>query len=407
MCEFKISRLGAAGHGIAEGPAGPVYVRGGLPGEWVLAEVSGRWGRLVHPVQPSADRVQAVCPHFGTCGGCAAQHMNATLYRSWKQEAVGAAFAHRGLEANIAPLQPIPAGTRRRAVFTVGGGPHGARLGYREEGSHALVDIEVCPILVPAIAQALPALREVASVALVAGASGRMTVTATPAGLDVALDSEGLETGVAARAALADVAERHRIARLTLNDDLVAMRAQPTLSFGGTAVALPPGAFVQAVAESEAVMTDLIRGAAGKAKRLADLFCGIGTFTLPLARKARVLAVDGDGAAIAALKNAALRPGLKPVEARVRDLLRAPLSPIELESFEAVIFDPPRAGAKAQAEALARSRVPLVIAVSCNPATLARDARILVEGGYCIERVVPIDQFVFSAQVEAVAILSR
>jgi len=407
MCELKISRLGAEGDGIADGPAGAIYVQGGLPGECVLAEVNGRWGRLVRPVQASADRVQAVCPHFGTCGGCAAQHMSASLYRSWKQEVVRAAFAHRGLEAEIAPLQAIPAGTRRRAVFTVCRGRQGARLGYREEGSHVLVDIEVCPVLVPAIAQALAALREVASVALGPGASGRMTVTATPVGLDVALDSEGAATGVAARAAIVDAVERHRIARLMLNDDLVAMRAQPTLSFGGAAVALPPGAFVQAVAESEAVMTDLILAAAGRAKRVADLFCGIGTFTLPLARKARVLAMDGDGAAIAALKGAALRPGLKAIEAKVRDLLREPLSRMELEPFEAVIFDPPRAGAKAQAEALAKSKVPLVIAVSCNPATLARDVRILVDGGYCIERVVPIDQFVFSAQVEAVAILSR
>jgi 23S rRNA (uracil1939-C5)-methyltransferase len=214
--------------------------------------------------------------------------------------------------------------------------------------------------------------------------------------------------GPEAAAELADLTARHGIARFMLNGDLIALRAKPALTFAGVSVALPPKAFVQAAPEAEAMMTNLVVAAAGKAKNVADLFCGIGTFTLPLARKARVLAVDGDRAAVAALKEAARHAqGTKVIEAKVRDLSREPLSRMELHPFDAVLFDPPRAGAKAQAEALAGSKVPVVIAVSCNPATLARDARILVDGGYRIERVSPIDQFVFSAQVEAIAVLRR
>jgi 23S rRNA (uracil1939-C5)-methyltransferase len=282
------------------------------------------------------------------------------------------------------------------------------RLGFREEGSRALVDIGECPVLVPAIAEALPALHRLAGSALPPGVSARVTVTATAAGLDVAIDAEGVTAGAGDAARLARLAAGQGIARLMLNGDLIAVRAPPALTFAGVNVALPADAFVQAAPEAEAMMTGLVAAAAAKARQVADLYCGLGTFTFPLARKARVLAVDGNRASIAALKEAALRaPGLKAIEAKVRDLAHEPLSRKELAPFDAVVFDPPRAGAKAQAEALAKSRVPVVIAVSCNPATLARDARILVDGGYRIERVSPIDQFVFSAEVEAVAVLRR
>jgi 23S rRNA (uracil1939-C5)-methyltransferase len=284
----------------------------------------------------------------------------------------------------------------------------GLRLGFREEGSHALVDIAECPVLAPAIVNALTTLREISVASVPEGGEVRLTVTATAAGLDVAIEAEGVVAGAGDAARLAGLAARAGVARLMLNGDLIALRATPALTFAGVDVRLPAGAFVQAVPEAEAIMTGLLVAATAKARQVADLFCGIGTFTLPLARKARVLAVDGNRAAIAALKDAALRaPGLKAIEAKVRDLAREPLSRKELAPFDAVVFDPPRAGARAQAEALAKSKVGVVIAVSCNPATLARDARILVDGGYCIDRVTPIDQFVFSAELETVAVLRR
>jgi 23S rRNA (uracil1939-C5)-methyltransferase len=321
---------------------------------------------------------------------------------------VRAAFRHRGLEVEIAPLVAIPPGTRRRAVLGAARDKKGVRLGFREEGAHTLVDIGECPVLVPAIAEALPALHRLAGSALPPGASARLTVTATAAGLDVALDTESPAPGADSAPRLAGLAAGQGIARLMLNGDLIALGGKPALTFAGVDVALPADAFVQAAPEAEAIMTGLVVAAAAKAKQVADLYCGVGTFTFPLARKARVLAVDGNRASIAALKDAALRAqGIKAIEAKVRDLAREPLSRNELAPFDAVVFDPPRAGAKAQTEALARSKVPVVIAVSCNPATLARDARILVDGGYRIERVTPIDQFVFSGQVEAVAVLRR
>ncbi len=405
---IEISRLGAQGDGLADTPGGPVYVRYALPGERVLAEEDGTRRRITRVLRPSPDRAEPICPHFGTCGGCAAQHMSGSLYRSWKEEIVSAAFAHRGLVPEIAPLAEIPPGTRRRAVLTAVRDAKGVRLGFREEGTHSLIDIAVCPVLQPAIAGALPALRELVAAVVPNRGEGRLTVTATPAGLDVAIATEGASASVEAAARLAALAGKNGIARVTLNGAPAVMLVEPALSFGGVRVSLPVDAFVQAAPPAETIMTELVVAAIGKAKQVADLFCGLGTFTFPLARKARVLAVDGNRTALSALRDAALHAqGIKSVETKVRDLMREPLSRKELEPFGAVVLDPPRAGAKAQAEALAKSKVPVVVAVSCNPATLARDARILVDGGYKIERVTPVDQFVFSAEVEAVAVLRR
>lgn len=261
----------------------------------------------------------------------------------------------------------------------------------------------------PAISAALPALRAIAEAAIGQAGTIRLAVTAAAGGLDLALHAdEVLKLDAEARARIGAVASDNRIQRVTSRGELIAQTVSPRLSLGGALVELPPASFIQATAEAEATIAATLAAALGKAKRIADLFCGLGTFTYGLARRARVLACDGDMAAIEALKVAArATPGLKPIEARVRDLLREPLSRTELTDIDAVVLDPPRAGAKAQAEALARAKVPVIGYVSCNPATLARDCRILVDGGYAIERVIPIDQFLWSAHVEAVAVLRR
>ena len=202
--------------------------------------------------------------------------------------------------------------------------------------------------------------------------------------------------------------ERLGIIRLAAGRELLMSLSAPQVTFSGVAVDLPPGAFLQAVAEAEGVMTALAANAIGKTKRVADLFCGLGTFTFALARKAAVTAIEQDRTLLAALEAAARRArGIKPVETIPRDLMREPLSFMELKAFGAAVFDPPRAGALAQAQALARSGVPLVVAVSCNPATFARDARALIDGGYRLKRVAPVDQFLFSAHVELVAVFAR
>jgi 23S rRNA (uracil1939-C5)-methyltransferase len=300
----------------------------------------------------------------------------------------------------------VPPGSRRRAVLTAALERGHVTLGYHRRRSHDLFAVEECVVLAPVIVAALPGMRAVA-VAL-GRRESRLTVLATPAGLDVAADGGPARLDAKTAAALAALAARHRIARISLNGEPIVEQARPALALSGAAVVPPPAAFVQAVAEAETAMVQQVLAAVGKAKRTADMFAGVGTFTFALAPHARVLSLDGDAKALAALADGARHAsGLKPIETKVRDLFREPLSPKELEAFDAVVLDPPRAGARAQAESLARSKVKRVVYVSCNPGTLARDARILVDGGYRLERVTPIDQFLFSAHVEAVAIFAR
>jgi 23S rRNA (uracil1939-C5)-methyltransferase len=403
--EVEIAGLGAQGDGIAETEAGPRYVAFALPGERVEAGGEGL-PRLVSP--PSADRAAPVCRHFGTCGGCVAQHMGGRLYGEWKREAVVAALRRRGLDVDavVGPLRRMPSGSRRRAVLTARRQGKRIVVGYHRRNSHDLVDIVECPVLLPQVVAALPSLRAMA--AALPAPEVRFTVLSTPVGLDVAVAAGAGRIAAPAAAEIARIGAEHRLARVAVDGDTVVARTAPVLRAGGTDIAVPPGAFVQAVEEAERLMADLALAAVGGARHVADLFCGVGSFTFALARRARVLALDRDPMAIAVVAAAARRTqGPKPIEARVRDLFREPLSAKELQPFDAVLFDPPRAGAVGQAQQLARSRVPTVVAVSCEPGTLARDARLLVDGGYAIESVTPIDQFVFSAHVETVAVLRR
>ncbi|MBX9592516.1 MAG: methyltransferase [Hyphomonadaceae bacterium] len=404
MIERDIVRLGAQGDGVAEGDSGPLYVPFALPGERVRLTGAGLPEVIAGA---SVDRATPVCRHFGTCGGCIAQHMSGRLYADWKRGILIDALRQRGLQTDVAPLRRIPPASRRRAVLTARRERDGATaLGYHGRKSNAVVAIEECPILSPVIVAKLAALRAIA--AAIPGRETRLTVLLTRGGLDVAVTNDAGRLGAAAIAAIGRIAAEHQLARIAFNGDTVIERTAPALIFAGIEAVPPPGAFVQAVEAAEQIMGGLVLDAVGAAKRVADLFCGVGTFTLPIARKSRVLAVDGDAAALAALDAAAARAqGLKPIERRRRDLVREPLSPLELKGIDAVVFDPPRAGAKAQAERLAQSTVPLVVAVSCDPGTLARDLRSLVDGGYAIEAVTPIDQFLFSAHVEAVAVLRR
>lgn len=402
--EVEILRLGARGDGVAAGPEGPVYVPFSLPGEtWRLGE-DGEAVRMTD----GPDRVAPVCPHFLRCGGCTMQHLALPVYASWKREIVATALAQHGLDVALSEMRTVPLASRRRAVLTAVVERGDARLGFHEARSHDVVDLDVCPVLRPEIVNAFGALRELA-VLLAKGLQPlRLSVLASEAGLDVDVAGARDDLGTDARGRLAELTERADWARLSLDGDVVVLRRRPILSFGGVPVVPPPGVFVQAVREAQEVMQEIVVRAAGRAKHIADLFAGIGTLTLPLAKRGRVSAIDSDAAALGALE-VALREsqGLKPVEAKVRDLYATPLARKELEAFDCVVFDPPRAGAKAQAEWLAKSRVPVVVAVSCNPSTLARDLRILADGGYTIESVTPVDQFVFSPHVEVVAVARR
>jgi 23S rRNA (uracil1939-C5)-methyltransferase len=407
--ELVIARLGAQADGIAETADGPVYVPFALPGERVRAAVGeGGRARLLEVLQPAADRVRAPCRHFGMCGGCALQHLDEGAIRAWKREQVRVAFAQRGMAADVEPTVAI-AGGRRRAVFAARRRGSGVVLGFHAARGHEIVGLSECPVLVPEIVAALPALLRLAEPLLPREAEARIIVLAADNGLDVAVEDTPAGVAAEARARLARAAAEAGVLRVSVGGEPVYAAGVPVLRFGTALVEPPPGAFVQAVAEAEAAIAARVLGVLPKkAKRVADLFCGLGAFAFPLARRAEVLAVDGDGAAMAALAAAARRTqGIKRIETRVRDLFREPLGRTELAGFDAVVLDPPRAGAAAQAARLAAAKVPIVVAVSCNPATLARDARLLVDGGYRLTSVTPIDQFRYSAHVEAVAVFRR
>ena len=406
-----IARLGRRGDGIADTPAGPIYVPYTLPGE--TAEVEQWPGHadrrhLLKLEVASPERTTPICPHFGSCGGCALQHWTAARYRDWKRALVSKALAQAGLEAPVDALVDAHGDGRRRAVLHARRGARDVlEVGFTALKAHRVVAIDRCPILAPGLERAIPASWAIAEALADTRKPLDIQVTATEAGLNVDVRGSGPLT-TARATELARIAERHRLARLTRHGELVAQQAAPTVVMGRARVVLPPGAFLQATAAGEAELGKLVAAHCAVAHRIADLFAGVGPFTLRLAERTRVTAVDNDAEAISALRRAAaMTQGLKPVEAHVRDLFRRPLVPIELESFEAVVFDPPRQGAEAQARELAASRVPLVVAVSCNPASFARDARILVDGGYRLVRVTPVDQFLYSAHVELVGLFQR
>lgn len=400
-----ITRLGAKGDGVASVDGHDRFVPRALPGERWQIEADAPARRL----SDSPDRVPPPCPHYGVCGGCLAQHMSRALYLDWKQSIVREAFAHRGIAAVIEPVRQMPERSRRRAFFGIERRGGETLIGFREEGQHTLVPISDCLLLDPAILAAMPALKAMAGVAMPDRASGRLVVTKLDQGLDVAFDNGHKLLKPDERAVLAQMAETARVARLVVAGDAIVVRAEPRLKLGDAEVDVPPSMFLQAVPAAERLMIDLVLDALPKkAKRVADLFSGVGTFTFPLAKRVQVSAFDSDKRAIAVLQAAVKRAGgLKPIEARVRDLFREPLSPKELEGFDAVVLDPPRAGAAEQTERIARSKVPVVIAVSCAPATLARDARSLIDAGFKMGPVVPIDQFLYSPHVEAVTVFRR
>lgn len=402
-----IAALGAGGDGIATVDETRVFVPFTLPGETVEIERNGARAKAVRIVDPSPDRVAPACRHFGTCGGCALQHMDRTAYLAWKRAVVERSFALHGIEAEVAPIVPIAPGTRRRAVFSAVATARGIVLGFHRRGSEEIVPVEECPVLLPAIAGRLALFRDIAAAALRPGKRARLTVVAADNGLDIALDGAGRIDRRRADA-LGRFGAEPAVARLTIDGSEIVHNRQPEIAAGSAALLPVPGGFLQAAAPAEAALAAAIIAHVGAAAPVADLFSGIGTFALRLAARAPVTAVEGEAALVAGLEAAARRArGLKPVTARRRDLFANPMAPAELAQFGAVVFDPPAAGAKAQAAAIAASTVGRVAAVSCNPATLARDAAILLAGGYRLTGVTPVDQFLYSAEIEAVATFIR
>ena len=405
--KLLIDRLGHLGDGIAQGPEGPVYIPGMLPGEEVEGTLQG--GHLLDPriVTPSADRKKPPCPHARSCGGCLMQHAADPFVAAWKEGIVKGALAGQGLDAPFRPTHTSPPNSRRRATLAARKTKGGALIGFHARGSDLIIPVPNCHLLHPDLLATLPALESLTRAGGSRSTELALTVTRSLAGPDVAV-SGGKELDATLRMDLARIAESHGIARLTWAGETVALRTAPMQRFGKALVAPPPGAFLQATPQGEAALLQAVTDAVGDAKRIADLFAGCGTFALPLAERAEITAVEGESAMTAALEKAWRGTlGLKKITAETRDLFRRPLEPDEFKGIDAVVIDPPRAGAEAQFATLARSDVPVIAAVSCNPATFARDARMLVQAGWHLDWVQVVDQFRWSAHVELVARLSR
>jgi len=401
---LTIERLGHQGDGVA---AGPVFVPRALPGEVVEGEVSGDRMEAPSIVTPSVDRRRAPCPHYAACGGCALQHATDSFVESWKAGVVATALAGQGLDAPQRPVATSPERSRRRASLSARRTKTGAIVGFHGRASGALVDLKDCALLRPGLQDSLPLLRAVT----IAGGSRKgeltLTISESESGVDLAVFG-GKPMEPALFSTLAALAEGADLSRLTWEGEPVVTRRPPLQRFGRALVAPPAGAFLQATKEGEAALLAAVREAIGPARRVADLFAGAGTFSLPLAEKAEVHAAESEKPMMAALDLAYRQtPGLHRVTVEARDLFRRPLLPDELQRFNAVVLDPPRAGAEAQCRELAGSTVPVIAYVSCNPVTFARDARILSDAGWRIDWVQVIDQFRWSPHVELAARLVR
>jgi 23S rRNA (uracil1939-C5)-methyltransferase len=404
---LTIDHVGHFGDGVAPFGGQNVYVPYTLGGETVeVADVPGHPDRrrLLAVERASPERIPPFCQHFGVCGGCAIQHWQGESYRAWKRGLVIEMLAQAKLGCEVDPLVDAHGLGRRRMTLHARRGTHDVlKVGFAAASSHDIIPIDRCPILDPGLSGAIEAAWAIAEALIPTAKPLDIQITATDNGLDVDVRGSG-PLPATAITTLSRIAEQHHLARLTRHGELVLMRTPPTISIGRTKVILPPGSFLQATVAGEETLAALVVEHCGRVKHVADLFCGVGPFALRLATKSRVSAFDSDAGAVAALQKAAMAtPGLKPVRAEARDLFRRPLVPQELRDYEAVVFDPPRQGAQAQASQLAASKVPLVVAVSCNVATFARDARILVDSGYEIERVTPVDQFRHTPHIELVA----
>jgi 23S rRNA (uracil1939-C5)-methyltransferase len=417
--EVAIEAIGARGDGVARLGAARIFVPFAVPGDRLRVRITGRRGDgLVGAADEwleQAPRAAPPCPHFGTCGGCQLQHLPLAQYAIWKREQVVAALAQRGLAGiEVAPLIRTHPGGRRRARFAFVREGATVRLGFRERAGHRIVDVGVCPVLVPELVALLPPLRALLARLDLARPGGELEATASAGGLDLQIIAASAPV-LADRAALAAFAAAHDLARITWCPDAtsdpepIVQRRAPRVAFGQVQVELPPGAFIQATEAAEAAIRRAVHDALGEARRIADLFAGCGTFGLPLAAAGRTVhAVERDATMLAALERAARRAGIAGrLTIERRDLQRAPLAGAELDRFEALVIDPPRAGARAQAEALVASRLACLAMVSCHPATFARDARLLADGGWRCAWVRPIDAFLWSSRIELVGAFVR
>jgi 23S rRNA (uracil1939-C5)-methyltransferase len=399
-----IDHLNPSGEGVVRGVDGSIFVPMALTGETVTL---GENKQILEIITRSVDRVAPFCPEFGRCGGCAMQHMQVDAYGQWKRDTVVRALEREGFRPDVSPTIIVHGKGRRRAVVHVRFGPKGPVAGFMEAKSHNLLPLEACPVLMPELQDIFKVARAVTTPLSGRGKPLDVQVTVTTNGLDVDIRGHGTPD-TKERLRLTDVATFLDLARLSVHRDIIVERKTPTIHVDGIPVILPARAFLQATDAAEDALAELVIAGVGKAKSVADLFCGVGPFALRLAKTARVYAADDGKEAIAALERAVRScQGLKPVTAEARDLFRRPLLPMDLAAFDVVVMDPPRAGAEAQSRQISASKVKKVVSVSCDLQSFLRDAKILVAGGFVLESVTPVDQFAWSKHIELVGIFHR
>lgn len=416
--DLTIETLGAQGDGVARYEGAQVFVAYALPGERVRVSLAQKGsnaftGDLREVVTPAPNRVVAPCPVFTQCGGCSMQHLALSDYTQWKRAQVATTLATRGiaLPETTRHITTEPGG-RRRAVFAATKDHDLVTLGFHAAMSSEIVVLDDCLLLTPLLRASLPHLKALVAAALHNKQAADIQVTETLTGLDVLVSSD-IALPETRRQPLIAVARQADFARVAWahgkrQPEPIVMERVPQIRFGDHLVDVPIGAFLQPSLAGEAALTEAVVAGIGKAKRVADLFAGCGTFSIPLGAKARVLAVDSAKPAIAALTAAVNRAQLAGrIETLARDLDQSPLPPIDLKPFDAVVFDPPRAGAEMQSKMLVKSIVKRVVAVSCNPASFARDARLLIDGGFQLQQLTIVDQFLWSHHVELVAVFQR
>lgn len=414
--ELVVERIGAAGDGVADWRGEPVYLPFTAPGDLVRARLGasrggGYEGRVVELLTPGPGRAPAPCRHFEQCGGCALQHLDPDNYRKAKLCGLRAALSRVGIDAGVVrPLRLVPP-VRRRArlgLLRPRDARQPGRLGFRQRFRHELVDLRECLVLEPALFAAAGLLRRLVPELLPPGNAAEATLTRTDSGIDLLIET-GDQPSLAALEALAEFADKGDLARIVWRSPskeiLVVERRPVRIMLSGVPVLLPPGIFVQASEAAEAFLVAEVVAGVDRRRPALDLYAGLGSFAFALAGVGAVHAVEGDPRAAASLADAARAvPG---VTVERRDLARDPLRPEALCGYAAAVFDPPRAGAARQAAALAASPLDTVVAVSCNPATFARDAARLTHGGFRLEHVIPVDQFVWSPHLELVAVFRR
>lgn len=377
-------------------------ISGGQSFRNVLAKevVDASTGQIL---QPSPERIQAFCKYYDRCGGCQLQHWQEAPYQDWKRHLISIALEKRGIDFPVGEIIDAHGAGRRRVSLHVRRREGAVVAGFMAARSHDLIDIDQCPILVPALKNSTDIARKLGAKL----GDCDVSLIAADNGLDISIKAER-KIADEQMPKLAGLVAELNLARLTVNGNMVAARVMPVVSICKALVQVPPGSFLQATKAGEEALASLVMNSLGKTKSVADLFCGVGPFALRIAEKTKVTAIDSDKPAIASLAQAArLTTGIKPLKAEVRDLMREPLVANELKDFDAVVFDPPRAGAEAQAKQLAKSNVKTVVAVSCDPASFARDAEILVGGGYKLKSLTAVDQFKWTSHVEIVGVFRK